>query len=291
MTSTDIYIILSSKPHNPHYLKRYINFISSCVISNDVTDITQVRTENHHICPKSNDMFPEYKSLFRHPWNAAFLTIKQHNVAHHILWKAYKNKSMTTGFYMRVKIDGVRLTVKEASVLREQSSAYGSGKNNPFYGKTHTDETKEKMRTSNIGKKYSVEVNNSKGRSGKGNYFYDNKFLGENNGFFERVNVYDILTNEIITISSDNYQNNKNVRYHTLTSNFYRNLINKPIVKPCISGDSNPMINTVLVFDINMNEIIKLSKIEYQNRDIVNPRYHHINSKFYKRLKQDNVCI
>ena len=32
-------------------------------------------------------------------------------------------------------------------------------------------------------------------------------------------------------------------------------------------------------------------KVEYQNRDIVNPRYHHVNSKFYKNLKQGSVCI
>lgn len=30
MTSNDIYSILESKPHNPHYLKRYFKFIVSC---------------------------------------------------------------------------------------------------------------------------------------------------------------------------------------------------------------------------------------------------------------------
>lgn len=38
------------------------------------------------------------------------------------------------------------------------------GKTNSFYGKTHTEESKEKIRQKNIGKKYSQETNKKKGR-------------------------------------------------------------------------------------------------------------------------------
>ena len=53
----DIYSILSSKPHNPHYLNRYITFIEQCQQKN--VDYHGY-VENHHICQKADDMFPEY---------------------------------------------------------------------------------------------------------------------------------------------------------------------------------------------------------------------------------------
>lgn len=84
----DIYSILSSKPHNSHYLNKYIRFINNCQHKNVNY---QGYTERHHICPKS--MFPDYKSFIFHPWNCAVLTARQHFIAHMLLWKTYKNKS------------------------------------------------------------------------------------------------------------------------------------------------------------------------------------------------------
>jgi hypothetical protein len=74
MTIYAIDNILSSKPHNSHYLKRYIWFIESCRILNE--DYIGY-TEKHHICPKAKDLFPEYKSLKKHPWNKVVLTPRQ----------------------------------------------------------------------------------------------------------------------------------------------------------------------------------------------------------------------
>jgi hypothetical protein len=93
----DIYSILASKPHNFHYLKRYISFITKCQLIN--VDYAG-QTEGHHICPKANDMFPEYIDFKEHPWNKAELTPRQHFVAHLILWKVYPNfKSQTFAFW------------------------------------------------------------------------------------------------------------------------------------------------------------------------------------------------
>ena len=50
----DIYSILASKPHNPHYLNRYITFITECQLKNLNYN---GYTEKHHICPKAKDMF------------------------------------------------------------------------------------------------------------------------------------------------------------------------------------------------------------------------------------------
>ena len=93
----DIYTILASKPHNPHYLNRYINFIQQCQQKN--VDY-EGSTSGHHICPKANDMFPEYKDFRYYSWNKADLTPRQHDIAHLLLWKIYRNKSMTFAWNM-----------------------------------------------------------------------------------------------------------------------------------------------------------------------------------------------
>jgi hypothetical protein len=85
----DILTILCSKPHNSHYLHRYLKFIHSCSFTNDEY------TENHHICPKSKDLFPEYE---KSSWNIVKLTARQHFIAHHLLWKTYSNSSMAYVF-------------------------------------------------------------------------------------------------------------------------------------------------------------------------------------------------
>jgi hypothetical protein len=45
--------------------------------------------ETHHICPKANDLFPEYKSFKLYKWNKIKLSYRQHFIAHWLLWKAY----------------------------------------------------------------------------------------------------------------------------------------------------------------------------------------------------------
>lgn len=88
----DIYSILSSKPHNPHYLKRYYKFILACQEKN-VSE--QEYTEQHHICPKADDLFPEYINLKINSWNSVQLTARQHIIAHIMLWKAYGGSQAT----------------------------------------------------------------------------------------------------------------------------------------------------------------------------------------------------
>lgn len=95
----DIYSILSSKPHNPHYLNRYITFIHQCQQKNVGHSGTM---EKHHICPKAKDMFPEYECLKEHTWNLSLLTQRQHMIAHIILYKAYPKSSscLSSVWYM-----------------------------------------------------------------------------------------------------------------------------------------------------------------------------------------------
>lgn len=84
----DISVILSSKPHNEHYLNRYIKFIKSCLAQKFHEN---QKREIHHICPKAKDLFYEYKSFKAFPWNKCVMTPRQHYVAHWMLWKLYGN--------------------------------------------------------------------------------------------------------------------------------------------------------------------------------------------------------
>jgi hypothetical protein len=119
--------ILSSKPHNPHYLKRYIRFMESCrTLNEDYTGYT----EKHHICPQAKDLFPEYKSLKKHPWNLVVLTPRQHFIAHWILWKAYPEmKSMSQAFFLMSHTKGNKLDSRTYARLSEEHNI-----NNPFLG-------------------------------------------------------------------------------------------------------------------------------------------------------------
>jgi len=93
--------ILLSKPHVKHYLDRYFKFILKCRHTN-LNIATSTYMETHHICPKAHDMFPEYKDLRMHSWNAIALTARQHIIAHVLLWKAYPEISSPgiTVYYM-----------------------------------------------------------------------------------------------------------------------------------------------------------------------------------------------
>lgn len=88
-TYSELYNILSTKKHNPHYLKRYIRFILGCKAKNEGLTKKDCYLEAHHICPKADDLFPEYKSFRDYPWNKILLTGRQHFDSHWILWKCY----------------------------------------------------------------------------------------------------------------------------------------------------------------------------------------------------------
>ena len=103
MPSIDIYAILSSKPHNAHFLNRYYNFIQYCFRANLSLDKT-VYTEIHHICPKSKDLFPEYNCLRINNWNKVVLTARQHFLAHWMLFKAYRTQG--TAYSLRAMGNG-----------------------------------------------------------------------------------------------------------------------------------------------------------------------------------------
>lgn len=150
MTSIDIYSILSSKPHNPHYLKRYYKFIIWCAQVNSTKTKEELGyTEKHHICPKAKDLFPEYSCFKKNPWNMVVLTLKQHIVAHHILWKAFQTPSQTYSFFCMTKVNNVCHPVSVASKLKLESA-----KSNSSYskGRKMSLDARSLMSIANIGK-------------------------------------------------------------------------------------------------------------------------------------------
>ena len=116
----NIYTILSSKPHNTHYLIRYINFINSR--DNNKTGYT----EKHHICPKAMDLFPEYGNLIRNLWNSVVLTAREHFIAHWLLWKAFPKTTMSTAFILMGRKNSNRLNSKSYQSLKEEYSIINS---------------------------------------------------------------------------------------------------------------------------------------------------------------------
>ena len=130
MTNNDIYAILASKPHNPHYLKRYFKFIQWCQ-ENPTTD---EYVEDHHICPKADDLFPEYADLKKFVWNSITLTSRQHFISHFLLWKAYGG-SQSYAFkrfcdgaapkHMK-REDNHRISSKTYEILKKSAIAYTS---------------------------------------------------------------------------------------------------------------------------------------------------------------------
>jgi hypothetical protein len=155
----DIYTILSSKPHNPHYLKRYIKFIQTA----NTLNVPKNELEIHHICPKA--IFPEFKIFSKNRWNYSALTIRQHFIAHWMLWKTFRNDSSAKAFWMMKHTrTGISINSKTYELLKDSYRSSISGANNPgfgtngpMYGKSHTNESNNQNRISNTGKKRSRE--------------------------------------------------------------------------------------------------------------------------------------
>jgi len=176
----DIYTILSSKPHNKHYLDRYHKFIQACCQVNSLKTKEELGyTENHHICPKADDLFPNYKNFRTNKWNKAILTARQHFIAHLMLWKTYGG-SQTKAIYFMVEMNQENL--KRSSVyatLREDWAKINPFNDTEFikncnlekHGVDHNSkrqEIKQKISESHKGKVKSEEHRKNLSESKKG---------------------------------------------------------------------------------------------------------------------------
>lgn len=108
----DVIQILYSKSNNIFWIKRYIKFINAC---------NSESGEKHHICPKADDLFPQYKSFKKYSWNCKILTTRQHYIAHWMLWKIY-NGSQSCAFFRMSK--GRIRSSRVYQKVREEHSKY-----------------------------------------------------------------------------------------------------------------------------------------------------------------------
>lgn len=133
-----------------NYEKHYNNLIKKAL----EREIPQGYTETHHIIPKclggTNDKD-----------NLVVLTAREHYICHWLLAKQYKKKELYYAFSM-MAVKTTNQHRYSSSVLYERAKQYRSlstlGENNPMFGKksacvSHTEETKEKIRLSKLGKK------------------------------------------------------------------------------------------------------------------------------------------
>lgn len=132
----EIYEVLKLKSKSERHLQRYIRFLSS-------REKTPFSTEKHHICPKANDMFPEYSSFKKHPWNKKYLTPREHYIAHLLLWKVFGGSQTRAIKQMSGKNKSSRLYAS----MNEEYKLY-------CRSRRHSDETKEKIRSSLKGRSH-----------------------------------------------------------------------------------------------------------------------------------------
>ena len=141
----DLYQTLSQKPHNPHYLKRYISFIRNCSIKNEyVNDYI----EKHHICPKSKNMFPEYSDFKKHPWNMVKLTYRQHIIAHILLYKTFKTECQALSIIFTSKQHHVteKINTRAIETAKKELSKHRKGKFSRGYDANGKANVSEKTR-------------------------------------------------------------------------------------------------------------------------------------------------
>lgn len=113
-----LYEILSSIEHNRHYLTRYLKYIEYC--KNQKITVGH----KHHICPKAQDMFPEFASFAEFPWNCVIITPRQHLIAHRLLCKVYPNSvgcKLGLHILLRNHKDSIGL-LKDTLVVRDNNN-------------------------------------------------------------------------------------------------------------------------------------------------------------------------
>jgi hypothetical protein len=134
-------------------------------------------TEKHHIFPKS---------VYGNNNRIVVLTAREHYIAHALLEKIFiqryglKDQRTIKMLYTHIMMKNngyYNGYLYEKAKIRFSNNMLGE--NNPFYGKNHTEETKEKLRVFKIGKKLDEETKQKMRISN----------LGEKNNFYGKTHT------------------------------------------------------------------------------------------------------
>jgi len=135
----------------------------------------------HHIIPK-------HMGGSDHPLNLILLSIEEHAEAHKKLYEQHNNQYD----YIAWKALSGQISSAEATILAVKKANTGkkhteetkklwseqrTGQNNPFFGKTHSEEFKEKQRLLKLGTKHTEETKK----------LWSEQRTGENNSFFGKT--------------------------------------------------------------------------------------------------------
>ena len=111
----------------------YKNFLKECrnkIYSDDLA------LHNHHIIPRCLGGGNEKTNMIK-------LSVDDHAKAHLLMSNCFDENSYEQSANLKsARIIGSK-SIKDKETLEKIANAY-CGENNPFYGKTHTDETKKK---------------------------------------------------------------------------------------------------------------------------------------------------
>lgn len=132
-----------------NYIKIYHD-----IVENAKTRKTADYVEKHHIIPKCLGGSNEKENLVE-------LTAREHFICHWLLAKHHNTKQLWNAFSMMcigAKKHHRYISSRTFEILRKARSIASKGENNPMYGKpsackSHTEETKIKIRMSKLGKK------------------------------------------------------------------------------------------------------------------------------------------
>src|ERR1035437_3802514 len=134
---------------HPIYLTKYLKLIKFALLQPETG-----RTERHHIHPKSMGGLDIDNNFVR-------LSPRQHFIAHLLLWKAYRNRSMTRAFNMISLLNHKRIKswqyaefkegMKTTDATKQKLSIALLGKKRPAF----TEKTKHKMSIARLGMSFS----------------------------------------------------------------------------------------------------------------------------------------
>jgi hypothetical protein len=157
--------------------------IYSQLVSKRQQNLVEGYTEKHHIIPRCMGGSDESSNLVA-------LTVREHFIAHQLLVKIYpKESSLVYAANMMLYCNGLKHTAKKYEWLKKQFSQNmsqihkgkklteshrkrisesQSGENNNMYGKTHTDEVKQRISEKKMGSIRSEESRLKQSASTKG---------------------------------------------------------------------------------------------------------------------------
>lgn len=143
------------------YLRIYLSIINRSISETRIKG-QGVYYEKHHILPKCESLFPEYRLS---KWNKVLLTGREHFICHKLLMKIISEEyiipmkralwcmcfvnrhhdrdyKITSREFESIKTEYYKLSSVWSKESRMKASIARRGINNVMYGKTHTDEAK-----------------------------------------------------------------------------------------------------------------------------------------------------